>query len=86
MKYTRNGAEVPRRIERRESEINALIRGMYVSDDTNIQPELTGIDVTESPGYDPYNSGTFDPSKSWESHSRLASIKATVYDSAWGRI
>ncbi len=63
MKYTRNSAEVPRRVERRESEINALIRGMYVSDDTSIQPELTGLDATESAGYDPYNSGIFDISK-----------------------
>ncbi len=70
MKYTRNSAEVPRRVERRQSEINALIRGMYDGHDTNIQPVLTGLDATESPGYDPYNSGIFDTSKSWELHSR----------------
>jgi len=64
MKYTRNCAEVPRRVERRQSEINALIRGMYDGDDTNIQPELKGLDATEAPGYDPYNSGIFDTSKS----------------------
>ncbi len=71
MKDTRNSAEVPRRVERRQSEINALIRGMYVSDNTSIQPELKGLDATESPGYDPYNSGIFDTSKSWELHSRF---------------
>ena len=70
MKYTRNSAEVPGRVERRESEINALICGMYDSDDISIQPELTGLDATESPGYDPYDSGIFDTSKSWELHSR----------------
>jgi len=64
MKYTRNCAEVPRRVERRQSEINALIRGMYDGDDRNIQPELKGLDATEAPGYDPYNSGIFDTSKS----------------------
>ncbi len=71
MKYTRNSAEVPgRRVERRELEINALIRGMYDSDDISIQPEFTGLDATESPGCDPYDSGIFDTSKSWELHSR----------------
>ena len=70
MKYTRNSAEVPGRVERRESEINALIRGMYDSDDISIQPELTGLDATESPGCDSYDSGSFDISKSWELHSR----------------
>ncbi len=70
MKYTRNSAEVPGRVERRESEINALIPDMYVSDDTSVQPEFTGLDATESPGYDPYDSGIFDTSKSWELHSR----------------
>ncbi len=70
MKYTKNSAEVPGRVERRESEINALIPDMYVSDDTSVQPELTGLDATESPGYDPYDSGIFDTSKSWELHSR----------------
>ncbi len=74
MKYTRNSAEVPGRVERCESEINALIRGMYVSDDTSIRPELTGLDATESPGYDPYNSGIFDTSKSWELHSRFKRV------------
>ncbi len=74
MKYTRNSAEVPGRVERRESEINALIRGMYDSDDISIQPEFTGLDATESPGYDPYNSGIFDTSKSWELHSRFKRV------------
>ncbi len=74
MKTTRNSAEVPGRVERRESEINALIRGMHVSDDTSIQPELTGLDATEAPGYDPYNSGIFDTSKSWELHSRFKRV------------
>ena len=71
MKYTKNSAEVPVPIERRKSEINALIRGMYASDDTSIQPELTGLDATKSHGYDPYNSGIFDTSKLWEAHSRF---------------
>ncbi len=71
MKCTKANAEVPGRVERRESEINALIRGMYDGDDTSIQPELKGLDATESPGYDPYNSGIFDTSKSWELHSRF---------------
>ena len=71
MKYTKNSADVPGGVERRESEKTALRRGMYVSDDTSMQPELKGLDATESPGYDPYNSGIFDTSKSWELHSRF---------------
>ncbi len=62
MKNTRNGADVPGRVERRKSEINALMRDMYFSYDTSIQPELTGLNATESAGYDPYNSGIFDTS------------------------
>ena len=64
MKYTRNSDEMRRRVERRQSEINALIRRMYDGHDTSIQPELKGLDATEAPGYDPYNSGIFDTSKS----------------------
>ncbi len=67
----RISAEGHGRIERREAEIIALRRSNHVSDDTRIQPELTGLDVTDSPGYDPYDSGIFDTSKSWELHSRF---------------
>ena len=63
MKHTRNIAEVLRRVERRQSVINALIRGMYDGHDTSIQPVLTGLDDFESTGFDPYNSGSFDKSK-----------------------
>ncbi len=71
MKYTRNSAEVLRRVERRQSEINALIHGMYDGHDTSLQPVLTGLDAFESTGFDPYNSGSFDASISWELHSRF---------------
>ncbi len=45
------------------------------SDHTPILATLTILEeppfvVFESTGFDPYNSGSFDTSKTWESHSR----------------
>ena len=74
VKYIRNSAEVPGRVESHEPGENALIPDKYASDDTTIQPILTSLDANESTGFDPYNSSSFDTSKLWESHARYKRV------------
>ncbi len=63
------------RVKSHEPGKNVLIPDKYVSNDTITQPALRILDgsslgVSESTGFDPYNSGSFDTSKSWDSRSR----------------
>jgi hypothetical protein len=51
---------------------NVLVRNKYVREDTGTHEKLTIIDdsilqADEDDGLDPYNSGRFDRSKSWDS-------------------
>jgi hypothetical protein len=50
---------------------NVLVRNKYVREDTGTHETLTIIDDTlvddEEAGLDPYNTGRFDRSKSWDS-------------------
>ncbi len=51
---------------------NVLVRNKYVREDTGTHETLTIIDdsilqADEDDGLDPYNSGRFDRSKSWDS-------------------
>ena len=67
-------AEVPDRVESHEPEENVLILDKY-TDDTITQRTLgildeSSLDPSESTGFDPYNSGSFDKSKGWKSRSR----------------
>ncbi len=70
-------AAVPGQVESDEPGKDVLMPDIYGFDDTNTQPaltilkessyeviELTGNEVIESPGFDPYNSGSFETSKS----------------------
>ncbi len=62
-------ASVPGRVESDEPGKDVLMPDIYGFDDTNIQPALTILiesspDDSESTGFDPYNSGSFETSKS----------------------
>jgi len=51
---------------------NVLVRNKYVREDTGTHEKLTIIDesllqVEEDDGLDPYNTGRFDSSKTWDS-------------------
>ena len=51
---------------------NILVRNKYLSDDADTHDALkiiddTGADSNEGGGIDPYNTGRFDRSKSWDS-------------------
>ena len=75
-------ASAPGRVESDESGENVL-NPDKCADDTGTEPaltilkessyeviELTENEVIESTGFDPYNSGSFDSSKTWKSRSR----------------
>ena len=73
-------AEVPGRVESDEPGKKVLIPGKYADDDTITQGDLRILDEWspedsesdqsgESTGVNPYNSGSFDKSKSWKSRS-----------------
>ncbi len=73
-KFSRR-SEVSGRVESHEPGKNVLIPNKYESDHTATLPTLTSLEessfvVIESTGFDPYNSGSFDTSKSRESRSR----------------
>ena len=58
------GTAVPGQVESDEPGENVLNPDKYADDDTMTQPALTILEVSESPGFDPYNSGSFETSKS----------------------
>ena len=63
-------ADGPDRVESHEPEENVLIPDKY-ADDTITQRALgildeSSLNTSESTGVDPYNSGSFDKSKTWK--------------------
>lgn len=63
-------------IESRGPGKNVLIRNKYIREDTGTHETLKIVDefeideVDDGQGIDPYNTGRFDRSKSWEKHFR----------------
>ncbi len=70
VKHNKNNGDASGRGETHEPGKNAQKPGKYVKDDAIDQPTITIIDAGKLNGFDPYNSGSFDKSKSWEAHSR----------------
>ncbi len=67
-----DAAEVGGKIEDGGPGKNVLVRNKYVREDTGTHETLTIIDdslhqADEDDGLDPYNTGRFDRSKSWDS-------------------
>ena len=71
MNTIKNSADVAVRVERHESDKNALIPDNDTGDKSSIPPLPKRVDDNESIGSDPYNSGTVDTSKSWAAHARF---------------
>ncbi len=74
-------ASVPGRVESHDPGKDVPMPDIYACDDTITQPQLNildessldaseSADSSESTGIDPYNSGSFDPSKTWKSRPR----------------
>ncbi len=71
VKNTRDSSDVSGRDENVESQDDAQIADEFVKDDTTIALEPMTPGPDDSPGINPYDSGTFDTSKSWDSHSKF---------------
>lgn len=59
------------RDENDESQNDAPSDDEFAQEDTPIRLEPDTPNAGEAPGFDPYDSGTFDTSKSWYSHSKF---------------
>lgn len=71
MNTKKNNADVAIPVERRESDENTRIPDLDTRDDIVIPPISRDPDAKGSTGFDPYDSGTFDTSKSWDVHSQF---------------
>ena len=71
VKDIKSSADAPARDDNDESQNDAQIADEVVKDKSIIQLEPDSPNEGETPGYNPYDSGTFDTSKSWDSHAKF---------------
>ena len=71
MKNLRDSTDESSRDDNDESQNDAPTDDEFVKEDTTITLEPMTPGADETPGIDPYDSGTFDTSKSWDSHSKF---------------
>ncbi len=71
MKNLRDSSDVSARDDNDESLNDAPTDDELGADDTPIRLEPDTPKPGEAPGFNPYDTGTFDTSKSWYSHSKF---------------
>ncbi len=71
MKNLRDSTDESSRDDNDESQNDAPTDDEFGADESPIRLEPDTPNAGEAPGFNPYDTGTFDTSKSWDSHSKF---------------